>query len=45
MEKKRLYVVMTLQGKLAVWLNKRFPRLADILTYRAIAKEPDSPFQ
>lgn len=45
MAKKRLYVVMTLQGKLAVWLNKRFPRLADILTYRAIAKEPDSPFQ
>ena len=42
---KRMYAVMSFQGKLAVWLNKWFPRLADKLTYRAIAKEPDSPFK
>lgn len=44
-EKRKMYAVMSFQGKLAVWLNKWFPRLADILTYRAIAKEPDSPFK
>ncbi len=44
-EQRRMYSVMSFQGKLAVWLNKWFPRLADVLTYRAIAKEPDSPFR
>ncbi len=43
--KKRLYLILTLQGKLAVWINKLFPRLADRLTYNVIAKEPNSPFK
>lgn len=42
--KKRLYLVLTLQGKLLVWINKRFPKLADKLTYNVIKKEKDSPF-
>jgi hypothetical protein len=42
--KRRMYLILTLQGKLAVWINKLFPKLADILTYNVIAKEPNSPF-
>lgn len=37
-------IVLTTQGKLAVWLNKFFPALTDRLVYNTIAKEPDSPF-
>jgi len=44
-EKKSWYIIMTLQGKLAVWINKLWPRLADWLTYRVISKEPNSPFK
>jgi len=43
-DKKRLYIIMTLQGKLAVFINKWFPKLADKLTYNVIKKEPNSPF-
>lgn len=42
--KRKLYLILTLQGKLAVWINKWFPKLADRLTYQVIAKEPNSPF-
>jgi short-subunit dehydrogenase len=38
------YVIMTAQGKLAVWINKLWPQLADWLTYKVISKEPNSPF-
>ncbi len=44
-ERRSYYVILTLQGKLAVWINKLSPRLADWLTYRVIRKEPNSPFQ
>jgi hypothetical protein len=33
-----------LQGKLAVFINKWWPALADKLAYNVIRKEPDSPF-
>lgn len=36
-------LVMTTQGKLAVWVNKLFPSLADKLVYNVMAKEKDSP--
>lgn len=42
--RRRLYLVLTLQGKLAVWINKFWPKLADRLAYNVIRKEPDSPF-
>lgn len=42
---KRWYLIMTMQGKLAVFINKWFPKLADRLTYNVISKEPDSPFK
>lgn len=44
-DKRRFYLVLTLQGKLIVWINKRFPKLADKLAYNAIKKEKDSPFK
>jgi short-subunit dehydrogenase len=38
-------LVLTGQGRIAVLLNKLFPKLADSLTYKHLAKEPGSPFQ
>jgi short-subunit dehydrogenase len=43
-DKRSWYVIMTAQGKLAVWINKLWPQLADWLTYKVISKEPNSPF-
>jgi dehydrogenase/reductase SDR family protein 7B len=37
-------VVMTTDGKLAVWLNRLFPTWSDRLVYNHMAKEPDAPF-
>ncbi len=42
--KRKNFLVLTTQGKLAVWLNKLFPSLADKLVYKAMAEELDSPF-
>lgn len=36
-------MILTLQGKMAVLINKIFPKLADKLVYNALAKEKDSP--
>jgi len=44
-EKKRMYLILTLQGKMAVLINKFWPKLADKLTFNVIAKEPNSPFK
>lgn len=38
-------IVMTGQGKLAVWLNKLLPGLADKLVYNHFLKEHDSPLK
>lgn len=43
--KKRSYLILTLQGKMAVLINKWFPMWADSLTYNVIKKEPNSPFK
>jgi short-subunit dehydrogenase len=37
-------LVMTVNGKLTVFLNKFFPSLVDNLVYNHMSKEPDSPF-
>ena len=42
---RRQYLILTLKGKMAVWINKWFPKLADQLTYNVIKKEPNSPFK
>ncbi len=44
-EKKKHRVVMTLQGKLTIWLNKFFPYFVDKQVYKHMAKEQDSPFK
>ena len=36
-------MVLTLQGKAIILINKLFPKLADKLTYNALAKEKNSP--
>lgn len=38
-------LVLTTQGKLAVWLTKLFPVLMDKITYYIMSKEEDSPFK
>jgi short-subunit dehydrogenase len=43
--KRKRDLVLTTQGKLAVWLTKLFPSWMDTITYNVMAKEPDSPFK
>jgi len=43
--KRRRDLVLTAQGKAALWLNKFFPSLMDRITYRVMAHEPDSPLK
>jgi dehydrogenase/reductase SDR family member 7B len=38
-------MVLTLQGKMVVFLNKWLPKLTDKLTYNALSKEKDSPLR
>jgi len=44
-KKRKRTIIMTGQGKLAVWLNKLFPSMADKLVYAHFLKEPDSPLK
>jgi len=44
-QKRKNFLVLTTQGKLAVWVNKFFPSLADKLVYKAMAKELNSPLK
>ncbi|MCC5930406.1 MAG: SDR family oxidoreductase [Cyclobacteriaceae bacterium] len=38
-------IVLTFQGKLAVWLNKFIPGAMDKIVYNTMAREADSPFK
>src|SRR6185369_5090543 len=40
--KRKNFLILTTQGRLAVWLNKLFPALADKMVYNVMAKEPNS---
>ncbi|MFY0652993.1 MAG: SDR family oxidoreductase [Cyclobacteriaceae bacterium] len=44
-QKKKRDIVLTTQGKLAVFLNKWMPGRMDKIVYNVMAKEPDSPFK
>ncbi|MEQ9289795.1 MAG: SDR family oxidoreductase [Cyclobacteriaceae bacterium] len=44
-QKKKRDIVLTTQGKLAVFLNKWIPGTMDRIVYNVMAKEPDSPFK
>lgn len=43
--KRKRDIVLTTQGKLAVFLNKWIPATMDKIVYKVMAKEPDSPFK
>ena len=38
-------LLLTLNGKLTVWLNKFFPAFMDKVVYNHMSKEPNSPFK
>lgn len=44
-EKRKRSIVLTSQGKLAVWLSKLLPSVADKMVYKHFLKEPDSPLR
>ena len=44
-EGRKRTIVMTTQGKLAVWLNKLLPAVADKMVYKHFLHEPDSPLK
>lgn len=43
--KRRRTLILTTQGKLAVWLNKWLPGLADRMVYKVMAKEANAPIR
>lgn len=43
--RKKHRLIMTIQGKLIVFLNKFFPKMMDKMVYNHMAKEADSPFK
>lgn len=43
MKRRKRSLVLTTQGKMAVWLNKLIPSFVDEKVYRLFLKEPDSP--
>ncbi len=44
-EHRKRDLVLTLQGRLTVWLNNFFPSWSDKLVYKHMSKEPGSPFK
>lgn len=44
MRRNRRDLILTTQGKFAVWGNKFFPRLMDKIVFKVMSKKPDSPF-
>lgn len=44
-EKRKKILILTMQGKMTVLLNKFFPFMMDRKVYNHMAKEPDSPFK
>jgi dehydrogenase/reductase SDR family member 7B len=43
--RKKKTLILTMQGKMTVLLNKFFPGFMDKMVYNHMAKEPDSPFK
>lgn len=44
-KRRKRDLVLTVNGKLAVWLNRLFPSWSDRLVFNHMAKEPDSPLK
>lgn len=43
--KRKKILILTPQGKLAVWLNKWWPSLADRMVYKVMAREANAPIR
>jgi short-subunit dehydrogenase len=43
--KRKRVIVLTSEGKLAVFLGKLFPKFIENMVFNKMAKEPDSPFK
>jgi short-subunit dehydrogenase len=43
-EKRKRTIVLTTEGKLAVFLSKFFPSFIEKMVFNKVAKEPNSPF-
>ncbi len=43
--KRKRDLILTMQGKMVVLLNKWFPAMMDRIVYNYMAKEKDSPFK
>lgn len=43
--KRKRIIILTAQGKLAVWLNKLFPGIADKMVYKVMAREANAPIR
>ncbi|MEJ2005552.1 MAG: SDR family oxidoreductase [Cyclobacteriaceae bacterium] len=43
--KRKKYLILTLQGKMTVFLNKWFPGFMDKMVYKVMAKEADAPMK
>jgi len=43
--RRKNFLILTNQGKLAVWLNKLFPSMADKVVYNVMAKEQNAPLK
>jgi len=44
-DKRKQYLLLTIQGKLTVFFSKFFPKFLDKIIYKTVAKEKDSPFK
>lgn len=44
-KKRKYHLVLTFQGKATVLINKLFPKWLDMMVFKEMAKEPDSPFK
>ena len=44
-EKRKIIINMTINGKLIVWINRFFPKIMDKIVYNQLAKEHDSHFK
>ena len=44
-KRKRTLILTFVEGKLAVFLSKFFPHWVDTMSYKLMAKEPNSPFK
>jgi short-subunit dehydrogenase len=44
-QKRKKILILTLQGKMIVWMGRFFPLFLDRMIYNHMAKEPGSPFK